>query len=169
MEKEWSKVSELVERNPSPLTMDRKAKLAIEKFLGESWIKDTVDHILGLKTEWNLASSCLRILESEYAADYAYSIYKKSMDKDDCRLAVGVIKDIAHPKSIEWIREFLEDETVADVGLGVLDQLLWCEKIEPSKKTEQLLDLAIEKWGGMNEKINFIREYLADRKRLSGE
>ena len=166
MDIEWSKVSELVERNSSPLTMDRKAKLAIEKFLGESWIKETVDYIIGLEPEWLLAVNSLRILESEYAADYAYSIYKKSTDPDDARLAVGVIKDIAHPKSIEWIKEFIEDDMVADVGLGVLDQLLWCEKIESSPKTEKLLDLATKKWSEMSETVSFIRGYLENRKTI---
>ncbi len=69
--------------------------------------------------------NCLRILESEYATDYAYQVYKNSSNKEDCRLAVLVIKDIAHPKSINWIEEFLNDENVSDFGLGVLDQLLW--------------------------------------------
>jgi hypothetical protein len=39
----------------------------------------------------------------------------------------------------------LNDENVSDFGLGVLDQLLWIEKIEPNELTESLLNLTTEK------------------------
>ena len=154
----------MIEKSNSSLTHAGKSKLALESFLGKLWIKNTVDYIIQLKPEWNLAVNCLRILESEYATDYAYQIYKNSTTKEDCRIAVSVIKDIAHPKSIEWIAEFLNDKNVADFGLGVLDQLLWSEKIEPNELTESLLNLATESWNGqLNEKVEFIREYLSEK------
>ncbi|WP_299112174.1 hypothetical protein [uncultured Winogradskyella sp.] len=164
MNKEWSQISELIKKTDSKLTQDGKSKFAIELFLGKPWIKNTVDYIIQLKPEWNLAVNCLRILESEYATDYAYQIYKNSINKEDCRFAVLIIKDIAHPKSIDWVAEFLNDENVADFGLGVLDQLLWTEKIEPNELTESLLNLATEKRnGGLVEKVEFIREYLIEK------
>ncbi|MGZ0016942.1 hypothetical protein [Yeosuana sp. AK3] len=161
MDKDWSQISELIAKSNSKLTHDGKSKFALELFLEKSWIKSTVDYIIQLKPEWNLALNCLRILESEYATDYAYQIYKNSTDKNDCRIAVLVIKDIAHPKSIDWISEFLNDKNVADFGLGILDQLLWTEKIESNEMTESLLNLATDKWNGeLKEKVEFIREYL---------
>ncbi|GGZ65209.1 hypothetical protein [Mesonia mobilis] len=164
MNTEWRKIAELIKNNNSELTHDGKSKFAIELFLGKTWIKNTVDYIIELKTEWNLAVNCLRVLESEYATDYAYKIYKNSTNKDDRRIAVLVIKDIAHPKSIHWITEFLNDENVADFGLGVLDQLLWTEKIKPNKMTESLLNLAAEKkHDGLSEKVEFIRKYLTKK------
>lgn len=164
MDKDWSRISELVEKNSSPLNHDRKSKLAIESFLGKSWIEKTVDYVIQLKSEWNLAVNSLRILESEYATDYAYRIYKEANNKENSRLAVFVIKEISHPKSIKWIEEFLNDENVADFGLGTLDQLLWTEKIESNDLTESLLNLASEKWNGeLNEKVNFIRGYLSKK------
>ncbi len=55
-------------------------------------------------------------------------------------------------------------ERFSDFGLGVLDQLLWIEKIEPNELTESLLNLATEKWnGGLVEKVEFIREYLIEK------
>ncbi|MFI2743358.1 hypothetical protein ACG2LH_11510 [Zhouia sp. PK063] len=164
MNTDWSKISELIKSNNSELTLDGKSRLAIESFLGKSWIENTVDYIIELKPGWDLAVNCLRILESEYATDYAYNIYKNSTDKNDRRIAVLIIKDIAHPKSIDCITEFLNDENVADFGLGILDQLLWTEKIEPNELTELLLNLASEKWnGGLKEKVEFIREYLKEK------
>ena len=143
---------------------DGKSKLAIELLLGKSWVENTVDYIIQLKPEWNLAVNCLKILESEYATDYAYQVYKKTTKIDDSRLAVGIIKDIAHPKAINRIKEFLKDENVANVGLGVLDQLLWTEKIEPSEKTDDLLDFASKNYHELNETVSFIRGYLEKRK-----
>jgi hypothetical protein len=164
MNKEWNQISKLINKTNSKLTLNRKSKFAIELFLGKKWIKNTVDYIIQLKPEWNLALNCLRILESEIATDYAYRIYKTSANKEDCRYAVLIIKDIAHPKSIDWITEFLNDENVADFGLGVLDQLLWTEKIEPNELTESLLNLATEKQKGkLAKKVEFIRKYLIEK------
>lgn len=166
MDKEWQKVSELIEKSNSSLTHDKKSKFAIESFLGKSWIKNTVDYIIQLKPEWNLAINCLRILESEYATDYAYQIYKKSTNQKDRRIAVLIIKDITHIKSINWIAEFLNDNNVADFGLGILDGLLWTDKIKSNELTESLLTLASENCNGeLNEKVQFIRGYLSERSR----
>ncbi|WP_411766065.1 hypothetical protein [Winogradskyella sp. A3E31] len=164
MNKHWDEISKSIKENKQHLTADRQSQYAIEAFLGKLWIENTVDYIIQLKPEWNLAVNSLRILESEHATDYAYSIYNNSKDKDDCRLAVLIIKDIAHPKSLYWVEEFLNDENVADFGLGVLDQLLFREKIETSQLTKSLLNIALEKWDGrLKENVEFIKGYLLDK------
>lgn len=103
-------------------------------------------------------------MESEYATDYAYSVYKNSNRKDKSELAVFVIKEIAHPKSIRWVEEFLEQDYTAAFGLGLLDQLLWTDKIESCKETERLLNIASKKLNGdLNEQVDFIKGYLIQK------
>ena len=71
--------------------------------------------------------------------------FKKSTRKDTSELAVFVIMEIAHPKSIKWVEEFLHQEHTAEFGLNLLDNLLWFEKISPNKETERLLNIATKK------------------------
>ena len=154
----------MIKKSSATLSQDGKSKLAIESFLGESWVKSTVDYIIQLKPEWNLAINCLRVLESELATDYAYSIYKNSIDNDDRRIAALIVKDIAHPKSIAWVEEFLGDQNTADFGIGILDQLLWSEKIEFNEMTDSLLNKAEQMWdGSLSSNVSFIRDYLSKR------
>ena len=165
-ENNWSEIYKMVNDRPlEDLTMSRNAKLAVELFLGKEWIESTVDYIVKTDGEaWELAIKSLRLLESEYATDYAYKIYLNSNNSEHRKQAVFVIKDIAHRKSIDWVEEFLNDDEVAVWGLGVLDQLLWCERIKPSEQVEKLLELALTKYnGGLKEDVDFIRRYLADR------
>lgn len=167
MKKQWNDVYKLIHDKPlEDLNMSRNAKLALEVFLGKEWVKSTVDYIIKTPGEaWDLALKTLRLLESEYAVDYAYRIYKNSKIKEHRRQAVFVIKDVAHCKSINWVEEFINDTEVIEWGLGVLDQLLWCEKIEPTADTEKLLNLALIKSNGqLKENIQFIRDYLLLRK-----
>ncbi|WP_299339494.1 hypothetical protein [uncultured Psychroserpens sp.] len=162
MESKWEEIYNVVKTKN--LTADGKSKLAIEFFLGKEWIEKTVDFVIELHNEFDLAVKCLQILESEHATDYAYNIYKESTRKDTSELAVFVIKEIAHPKSIKWVEEFLNQEHTAEFGLGLLDQLLWCEKIEPNEETERLLTIASEKLNGeLIEQVDFIKDYLIQK------
>lgn len=142
------------------------AKLALESILGVEWIYSTVDFILAYKRGIELALNCLVELESEKAVEYAYQIYKNNTDeiKQD---AVWLIRHIAHPCSFEWVEEFLNDPEVLPLGLALLDQLLWTEKIQPDSRTEDLLNLAMLKSdGGLADQVAFIRQYLEERKDL---
>lgn len=142
------------------------AKLALEDILGEEWILSTVDFILTYKKGSELALNCLVHLETEKAVQYAYKLYKNNTGeiKQD---AVWLLGKIAHPASFQWVEEFLNDPEVLSWGLGLLDQLLWTEKIQPDNRTADLLDLAIlNSEGALAKKVAFIREYLQERKKL---
>lgn len=142
------------------------AKLALEEILGEEWIYNTVDFIMTYRPGRELALNCLVDLETEKAAQYAYQIYKNN--KGEIRQdAVWLIGKIAHPASFQWVEEFLNDPEVLSWGLGLLDQLLWTEKIQPDNRTEDLLDLAmLNSEGALAKNVAFIREYLERRKSL---
>ncbi|RYD96991.1 MAG: hypothetical protein EOP54_12185 [Sphingobacteriales bacterium] len=110
-------------------------------------ICSTVDFILAYKRGRELALNCLLALESEKAVQYAYQIYKNNT----CEIkqdAVWLIRHLAHPCSFEWLEEFLNDPEVLPLGLALLDQLLWTERIQPDSRTEDLLNSAMVKSDG---------------------
>lgn len=143
------------------------AKLALEHILGEEWIKETVNTALSGELGSELAMNCLRHLSSEKAVDYAYSIYKLDPNIERKRMAVWLIKHLAIEKSYLWVEEFLNDQNVIDWGIGVLDQLLWCNIIDyedEKPKIDYLLKLADTNSNGLlRENIDFIKEYLKGR------
>ena len=97
-------------------------------------------------------------------ASIAYEIYGSS-NGERARAAVWLIKHLAHPKSFSWIEIFLNDENVRDWGLGLLDQLLWTERINYSSDVEKLLVVAIEQSNGhLQELVDFIHSYLKARR-----
>src|SRR5687768_441184 len=94
---------------------DEFARIAFEQILGKKWIESTVDHIVSFKRGSELAMNSLRYIRSKQAALYAYDIYK-STSGDRASQAVWLIKHIAHPISLEWVEEFLNDENVMGWG-----------------------------------------------------
>jgi hypothetical protein len=94
---------------------DHLAEIAFEKILGKEWIENTVDHIVSFKSGSELAMNCLRLIRSRAAALYAYDIYKSSSGERASQ-AVWLIKHLAHPISIAWIEEFLNDPNVMEWG-----------------------------------------------------
>jgi hypothetical protein len=107
--------------------------------------------------------NCLRLLRSEKAVLYAHEIYIESTGERASQ-AVWLIKQIAHPVSIAWIEEFLNDPNVIDWGLGVLDKLLWAGEIPYDEKAQSLLDLAVfNSKGILQGHVDFIKEYMENR------
>lgn len=143
------------------------ASLALEYFLGEEWIKKTMDYSMECKGPGlDLAMSTLRFIHSEIGTDYAYEIYINSEDEDEKRAALFAIKDIAHPKALNWVEDLIVNSQFVGLGLGILDQLLWCESVYPNEETERLLDLVLELHPNkLNEQVEFIRSYLKHRLR----
>lgn len=146
------------------------ANKAFEQILGEDWIKQAVDKAISTEPGFELAMNCLRHISSEKAAEYAYSIYKTDKEGVNRKMAVWLIKHITVEKSYDWVEEFLNDSDVMGWGIGVLDQLLWCEKIDYEDEKEQvdyLLELAMTNSGGeLLENVEFIKDYLKTREEL---
>jgi len=143
------------------------AKLAFENIFGEKWIKETVEKAISNEVGAELAMNCLRLISSELAADYAYSIYKSDINYERKNMAVWLIKHLAVKKSYDWIEEFINDRNVGGWGIDVLDQLLWTEKIDyeyEKERVDYLLNLAIVNSDGeLKENVDFINEYLSER------
>lgn len=156
-----------IDENGSESGGDNYAELAFDEILGEEWIHSTVDYILSFKPGSETALNCLRLIHSKRAAEYAYDRYKASQG-ERAEQAVYIIKYIAHPISFDKIEEFLTDENVMHIGLGVLDQLLWTEQILYDDNVQSLFNLAIDASNGqLQEQVKFIESYLKQRQKNS--
>jgi hypothetical protein len=72
---------------------------------------------------------------------------------------------IADRRALPWIAEFLNDRDpgIQASGIGVLDQLLWSELLEPGE-AESLMKAAEQHQNEhVRERANFIRDYLGAR------
>jgi len=137
------------------------AELALERILGEAVIRDTVAHILEYEPGSELAMNVLQHITSWVATEIAYQEYKSSTGERAAR-AAWLIRHIAHPQSVEWIREFLLDDNVATLGMALPDQLLWSQRIEPDT-VEDLLRLAEgHPIPNVREQVAGVRGYLAE-------
>ncbi len=138
---------------------DHYAERALDEILGDDWIAAAVEHAISFKPGKELAMNCLSYIRSLKAAQYAYQVYKSS-EGERAEEAVWLIKHISHPAALAWIEEFLNDNRVTGIGLGVLDQLLWKNQIPYDSTVESLLTIAYDNsQGRLAETINFIRDY----------
>jgi hypothetical protein len=140
---------------------DQLAEIAFERILGKEWVENSVDHIVSFKLGSELAMNCLRLIRSKAAALYAYDIYKSSSGEAASR-AVWLIKHLAHPVSLAWVEEFLNDSNVMEWGIGVLDQLLWTGAIPIDEKVKSMLNVAEGK-EQLKWQVQIIREFIEDQ------
>ncbi len=173
MQINWKKLdAELTEEHNIKSYGTLRAQKALEVILGDEWIKQAVEQAIGFNgNSSELAINCLRHIASKKAAVMAYSIYKNDTIEDRRVMAVCLIKQLAVKESYNWVEEFLKDKKVVMWGLGVLDQLLWCNVIdyeEESSKVDVLLSLAVKNSNGeLQDNVDFIKSYLADRKEIN--
>lgn len=149
-----------------------RAEKALEMILGEEWIEEAVEQAIKFDDNSSeLAMNCLRHISSLKAAKIAYDIYKQTENENRKTMSVWLIKQLVVKESYEWIEEFLNDRKVMDWGIGVLDQLLWCETIDYEDEKERvdfLLELAMKNSNGeLKDNVEFIKEYLKEREKTT--
>jgi hypothetical protein len=147
-------------------TGSRQAARALEVLLGSQNIRRAVDLLISGRGSLDaraIAGSVLAYIQSLEATEIAYRVYREASG-DEAVQAVGLIKDIAHPRALEWVEEFLADPGVAGVGIGVLDQLIFHHRANAeSPEVHGLLAIAA---GHPNEHVReqaaFIQGYLRE-------
>ena len=149
---------------------DRHTQRALEEVLGEENIKAAVDLRLGFGPGWMIAEGVLRYIRSERATDLAYEAYTTA-GGDRSIQAVFLIKEIAHPKALDWVEELLRDERVTGLGANLLDQLVWRHEIElDDAQVRRLLSLAeAHPDEGVRDNAAFIRGYTSKREAADRE
>lgn len=125
-------------------------------------VEATVAFILDGGRGAELAMNVLRYLQSERAARLAYDVYRAETG-ERASMAVWLIKQIAHPCAVPWIAELLRDDHVAGWAVGVLDQLLWCERVEPAEVESLIVQAEQHANENVREQAAFIRGYLTAR------
>ena len=143
------------------------AKQAIEILLGEETLKSAVDHyISGGKPGSELARFVLWQIHPWSAMKYCYDIYKSEEDIEDKRMAVELLRVVGDRRALEWIGEFLDDPDVGIQiwGVGLLDQLLCSDLVEPKEAKELLKKAKKHTNPQVRETAKFVRKYLKNRK-----
>lgn len=140
------------------------AQQALESVLGEDNIANAVEVILDWQPGCEIARSVLRSIHSLRATEIAYEKYKVG-NAEQAVLAVALIQHIHHPRALDWIEEFLNDDIVAAWGASILDQLIWSKVVKwDDPRVVRLLDLVeSHEDSTVRNKAAFIREYMAAR------
>lgn len=145
------------------------AQQALGLIIGEQNTYNAVRLIITWQPGSGLARSVLRYIHSVRAMEIAYQEYKTG-NKEYAASAVGLIKDICHPRALDWVYEFLRDDEVAIWGIGIIDQLIWSNTIKwDDPRVASLLEVAKSHHDeNVRRQAEFIQEYVSkdnDRKR----
>ncbi len=118
------------------------AERVLERILGDENIATAVQLVLDEEPGWTAAQSVLVHITSERAIELAYQAYQQFPGQRAVN-AVFLIKDIAHPRALVWVVEFLADPRLGTLGIDVLDQLIWQHSADlEDPEVEALLRLA---------------------------
>jgi hypothetical protein len=115
----------------------RESDKAVEKILGEQFIKNTVDYSLTYRTGFTLSEGVLANLRSQIAIDYCYEIYKSANDSQFRSQVLMLLKKIGNETLLKWLPEFLKDEDCQGCALDILDQLIFCGYVEDFDSLDQ--------------------------------
>lgn len=138
------------------------AQKALEIILGDNEIKEMINCILEYEETEEIMISVLRLIKSTKAVEIAYNIYKNS-EGQRAYTAVWIIKHIAHPMSLKWVEEFLDDDNVAGWGIGLVDQLAFAGWIDIDMVEEILKKAENHKFEGVRARAISVRDYLKEQ------
>ena len=144
----------------------RYATKALAMLLGDDALVEAVDYYVSQLTGSELARSVLWLLRPPAAMRRCYQLYREATDRETRVTAIELLRVVADRTALPWVKEFLADadEDVQTMGAGVLDQLLWSEKVEPDE-CETLLRLMRDHSNQhVRETHAWIMGFLADRK-----
>ena len=141
------------------------AKQAIEILLGEEIFQSAVDYYISFQPGYELARFVLWQIRPGSAMKHCYDIYKTEKDVDIKRDAIELLRVVADRRALGWVGEFLDDpdEGIQIWGIGLLDQLLWSDLIEPEEAELFLKQAENHNNPGVRETAESVREYLKDR------
>ena len=132
--------SEMPDREPSG---DAAARRALEIVLGEDALRASVDYYIARGAASELARSVLWQLRPWSAMLRCRELAQLPNDIETRRSAVEFLRVVADRRVLSWISEFLDDDDpgIQNWGIGVLDQLLFSDLVEPDE-AEALLEKA---------------------------
>ncbi len=145
----------------------RMAQQAIEILLEEETLKSAVDYYISGKPGSGLARSVLWQIHPWSAMKYCYDIYKSEEDIEDKRMAIELLRVVGDRRALKWVDEFLDDPDAGIQlwGVGLLDQLLWSNLVEPKEAKTFLKRAKNHTNPQVRETAKFVRKYLKNRKK----
>jgi hypothetical protein len=139
------------------------ARRALEMILGTETL--SVDYYVALRPARELVRSVLWLLRPWSAMARCHELAQSPNEIEIRQNAVRLLQVVGDHRAFPWVSEFLneQDPVIQTCGIGLLDQLLWSELIEP-KDAEQVLESAERHENeGVRERAEFIRSFLRAR------
>jgi len=148
---------------------DTASRRALETILGEDALRAGVDHYVAMRPGHELVRSVLWLLRPWSAAAYCHEIATTANDILARRTAIHLLRAVADRRALPWVSEFLDDPDpeVQSLGLGVLEQLLWSDRIEPEEAGELLERAECHENEAVRERAAIIRGFLRDWAEIS--
>jgi HEAT repeat protein len=142
------------------------ARRALEMILGEVTLRESVDYYVAVRPARELVRSVLWLIRPWSAMARCHELAQLPNEIETRRSAVELLRVVADRRALPWVSDFLNDRDfqVQSWGLGVLDQLLWSELIEPEEAEELLERAARHENEAVRDRVEFIRGYLRDRR-----
>jgi hypothetical protein len=167
MEINWDEIRVIV-RSETPghdAAGDDAARRALEIVLGEHALRESVDYYVALRPARELVRSVLWLLRPWSAMIRCRELSQIPNDIETRRSAVQLLQVVADRRALPWVAEFLDDEDpgIQTWGIGVLDQLLWSELVEPDEAEAVLGRAERHDNSAVRERTEFIRSYLQER------
>jgi hypothetical protein len=143
------------------------AQRALEMILGEETVRAAVDYYIAVEPGYELARSVLWLLRPWSAMARCHELAAPSNDIETRRSAVELLAVVADRRALPWVSEFLDDgdPQVQGWAVGVLDQMVFSELIEPEEAEEVLKRAERHESAAVREQAESIRGYLRDRER----
>jgi len=140
---------------------------ALEMVLGEEALRAGVDYYVAQRSASELVRSVLWLLRPWSGMARCRELAALSNETVTRRRAVELLRVVADRRALPWVSEFLDDKDahVQSWGIGILDQLLWSELIEPEEAGELLERAAHHENEAVREHVEFIRSFLRTRTR----
>ena len=141
------------------------ARRALEQIVGEDALRRSVDYYVAGHRGSELARSVLWQLRPWSAMSYCYEIFKGPNELPIRRKAVELLRVVADRRALSWIKDFIDDSDpgIQTWGIGVLDQLLFAELIEPEEAEDLIKAAEAHQSEPVREVAEQIRIYLNER------
>jgi HEAT repeat protein len=147
---------------------DQIARAALVRLLGPRQIDLAIEHYLRFEQGYELVRSVLWLLRPPHAMNACLRIYREDPDLDRRRSAVELLRVVADARALSWIDELLsdDDDGIQCWGVGVLDQLVWSELVDPDDPAVEALLRRAEghESEGVRQRAQFVRGVIASRR-----
>ncbi len=134
---------------------------ALEEILGNEWIEDTIDCFIAGRKGNELAIKTVRRIQSNKAAEYAYSLFVKNRgnDKQTATMALWAISDIRMPICMQYVEECIGDENYEPIAVAIFRNLIYdAVLVYDEVRLQNIMDKFDVKY---NEDLEPLRVYIA--------